>query len=278
MKSNRQSNEEIINFISEFKSGLTPSNLARKLNLKLSTSKSILARLTEKGKLKKNYLGNRGFYGVSDGFQETGHGLAWRTEPKVQNFELIYENCGIKEEFNLQRHYPSDDNPIWDMRIRSSKSGNLTILFSGEFGYDFSSIAILSRNCIDEINTKYNCFLDITKLQITRVETFNDFYKLGLSKNSMFFTDFEGTMLKIYDKEDRLRVEKRLIKRMPLDAIFQNLANPDILKYSSQVTELSLKFDEMSKRVYGYMKNMRYHYNRGDISFKPANTYKKNIK
>ncbi|MEI8364702.1 MAG: hypothetical protein WCF78_04595, partial [archaeon] len=257
MQIKRLNNDEIISFVSEFASGLTPSNLAKKLNLKPQTAKSILYRLSTEGKLKRDYLGNRGFYGISVGFQNTGDGIVWRTEPKVQNFELIYENCGIGEEFYQQRHYPSDENPIWNILVRSSKTGNLTVLFSGEFGYDFSSVAVLSRNCIDEINTKYGCTIDINKLQITRIETFNDFYKLGLSKNSMFFTDFEGTMLKIYDKGDRLRVEKRLTKRMPLDAIFQNLANPDILKYSSQVTDLSLKFDEMSKQVNRCMKSMK---------------------
>jgi len=277
MKSNRQSNEDIINFISEFESGLTPSNLAKKLDLKLSTSKSILARLTEKGKLKKNYLGNRGFYGVSDGFQETGHGLAWRTEPKIQNFIVFCERCGITEELKIEEHYPSG-NPKWHTSIRVAKEGNLTISFTGEFGFDLSAVVILIEKYYTELNNKYSLHLTPNILIIKNIEVFNDFFKLGLSPTCTYFSDLQSAMFKVYDKGDRTRVEKRTSKKIPLEFIFQNLANPDILKYSSQVTELSLKFDEMSKRVYGYMKNMRYHYNRGDISFKPVNTYKENIK
>ena len=259
METKRPADEEIINFVSSFEVGITPKVLGYKLNISHSTAKTILYRLSQKGLLKANFRDNRGFYGVDSRIQNIGDGLVWRTEPKVQNFELIYENCNIGEEFCYQEHFPSEDNPIWNIRIRFSKSGNLTILFTGEFGFDFISVIVLSRHYLDEINKKYSCNLEISKLQITRVEEFNDFYKLGLSKNSMFFTDLEGSMLKIYDKGDRLRVEKRLTKRMPLDAIFQNLANPDILKHSSAIIDISDKIDELSKQFSRFMKNQEYY-------------------
>jgi len=129
----------------------------------------------------------------------------------------------------------------------------------------------------DNLNKKYGSDLDIHKLQITMVEEFNDFYKLGLSKNSMFFTDFEGSMLKIYDKGDRLRVEKRLTKRMPFDIIFQNLANPDVLKWGSAITEISNKQDEISKQLTQIEKNIDYYskkkqVKKDDLDFKSADS------
>jgi len=277
MKTQRLIHDEIVEFITLFPVGLTPSNLAKKLNLKRQTAKSILYRLVEKGKLKANYFGNKGFYGIVARSQNTEDGLGFKTEPKVQNFQLIYENCNLGDEFVYKEHYPSDENQIWNISIRYSKSNNLTILFSGEYGYDFGSIAVLTRHYLNNLNKKYGSDLDIHKLQITMVEEFNDFYKLGLSKNSMFFTDFEGSMLKIYDKGDRLRVEKRLTKRMPFDIIFQNLANPDVLKWGSAITEISNKQDELSKQLTQIAKNIDYYskkkqVKKDDLDFKSADS------
>lgn len=261
MKTQRPADEEIIKFVSSFDVGITPKVLAYKLNISHSTAKTILYRLAQKGLLKANFRGNRGFYGVNSEFQESEHGITYRTELKIQNFQLIYENCNVGQEYHLIEGFPSNDKPLWKVQINISKSNNLTILFSGEFGFDLSAVFILTKKYLTEINKKYDCDLDINKLQITNIELFNDFYKIGLSKNSFYFSDLDGLLVKVYGKKDRTRIEKRISKRLPLTTLLGNISKTDILKVSSGLTEISENQKEILKQMERFMKNQEY-YNR----------------
>lgn len=259
MKTKRPTDEEIIKFVSSFDVGITPKVLAHKLNISHSTAKTILFRLAQSGKLKSNFCGNRGFYGVDSLVSNKVDGLIYRTEPKIQNFQLIYRNCNIGQEYDLIEYFPSNGNPKWKVKINISKSNNLTILFSGEFGFDLSSVIILSKKYIDDINTKFESNLDIDKLEVTNIEIFNDFYKVGLSKNSFYFSDLKGLMIKVYDKKEKLRIEKRIIQRMPLTALLENISNPDILKWGSVLSSIFNNQQEMFKQIERLMKNQEYY-------------------
>ncbi|MCK9544968.1 MAG: winged helix-turn-helix domain-containing protein [Novosphingobium sp.] len=259
MKTKRPTDEQIIEFVSSFDVGITPKVLAHKLNISHSTVKTILFRLAQSGKIKANFLGNRGFYGVDSLVSNKGDGMVYRTEPKIQNFQLIYRNCNIGQEYNLIEPFPSSDNPIWKVKINISKSNNLTILFSGEFGFDLSSVIILSKKYIDDINAKFNSDLDIDKLEVTNIEIFNDFYKVGLSRNSFYFSDLKGLMMKIYDKKGKLRVEKRISQRFPLTTLLDNISNTDIFRLFSVLSDISGNQQEIFKQIERLMKNQEYY-------------------
>lgn len=259
MKRNTPNNEEIVCFVSDFEAGITPKVLAHKLNISHPTAKTILYRLAQKGLLKANFKGNRGFYGCNFIASNKGDGVCYRTEPKIQNFQLIYKNCNINQEYCSEEEFPSNDNPIWKIRVNIFKSNNLTISFSGEFGFDLSSIIILSKKYIDEVNTKFGCNLDIDKLEITNIEIFNDFYKIGLSKNSFYFSDLKGLMIKIYDKKGKVRVEKRISKRLPLTTLLENISNTDMLRVVSGVNEISENQKELFRQIERLIKNQEYY-------------------
>jgi hypothetical protein len=258
--SNKISDEELINYVSSFEAGITPKSASFKLGFKHSYIKNRFYRLGQKGLLIYNYLGSKGYYGVNSEHQKTGHGLAFRTEPRIQNFILFYENCDVSEVYNIKHGYPIKD-PCYFVREKISKQGNLTIHFSGEYGFDISSVVILSEHFISYLCKKYDVTLDLKKVMISNIEIFNDFYKIGLSPTSFTLYDLQGSIKKIYSNVSKIRCEDRFTPKISLDTFFQEMSNPINIKYHNQITNLSDRIHSIEQLMKSFISTQQ-HFNK----------------
>ncbi len=248
--------KEIIDLIKS-KDGITPITLSKILNIKHSTARTKLLRLSEKGILISNYKEINGLYGYNYLSQKGEHDNAFITTPRIQNFRLIVENISKDvPSFSIEENIPNVNNCLWTIRINLSKSNNLTFFFSGEYGFDISSVLMYSKKYIDNINKKYNINILFSDVSISNMELFSDFYKLGVSEKSIFLSDLQNYIYKIYSKKGRLRKEERVSTKLPFEFLFSPLSNPDIKKYlyitntnTKKINELSDKFDNLSKSI-----------------------------
>lgn len=227
-------------------------------NFNTSTVKSRLYRLVTKKLLISNFNKIRGNFGVNLEFQKEIHGLKFETEPKIQNFIISCKNCGISEKINIIQEYPRGCVPQWKKQIMVGEKGNLTIILSGELGFDISSVVILTEEIYLSLNEKYNISLTPEILLITNIEKFNDFYGLRFATpKSVCFSDLL-VAYKIYNKNNRVRCEIRANPYLSLGLMYKNIDQLNhFLAQSNQLNSMQEDIKELQKMINSLLSNQK---------------------
>jgi hypothetical protein len=242
--------EQIID-LAKSQKGVTAVQLTKLFDINPSTARSRLNSMAKSGILIPKKDDVNGLYGYNYMSEISEHDDVFKTSPRIQNFRLIVKNLDKKiEPYYKEYNIPDEEHKFWTIRVNISKRNNLTISFSGASGFDLSAMFMYSKHYIDQINELFDLHITYSDVNICTMETFTDFYKLGISNcSSLYLSDLSGYMEKIYSKDYGVRVEKRIATRLPFEFLFSAMSNPDIKKYLFVTHQNTKKIEELQRLV-----------------------------
>lgn len=248
--------ERILSIALEKEEGVFPHQLAKIFGIKESTIRSSLSRLSKEGKLTQNFGGVFGCYGLNALLQKKPDGMQL---PKLQNICAVCKLNKNIDSLNELENLVEGAEGIWTMRtIIGAKSGKVTIRLSGAYGFELPFVFFLLDRKTKELNQRFDLSLKHSDFILKNVEAFNDYYKIGISPNSINLSDFHSTIIKFYNKGNRLRVERRTSISFPLELLLQGFSDPAVLNFAKLNAESWAKLPQLSRELNSGFKSANY--------------------
>lgn len=295
---------KIIDYLSNYEESANAEHLSRVLSIKPATVRSTLSRLDKEGVLRRDDKLN-GFYKINPVWQNSRHGVSSGYQYNQINFQNIVATVYLHKDvtfFQEERIYPCDlQKPIWKIKITlGATNSKLTINLSGAPGFDPRSVMLIIDSIVREYNSRFQLEITTRDVLFKTHEEFSGNCRVRMSENLISFEMMNKNMLKIYNKPDGVRSEIKNSAEIPYDMLLKSLTDPSVLNYLSDINEIKKDIIDLKNTQSQFSKDiitsiraindsmkssslkciesinsLEYQSKKQDISFKPANEYKK---
>jgi hypothetical protein len=233
MQENNSLKQKILDILEDDDTGINPTRMAQILGQNKNTVRTAMNRMAKDGLLLNKFRGLNGYYGPSPLFQKKEHGIP---NIRAQNIHFVIKcDKTIGKSFEEIEYHPNKDNPLFKVKTFLAKTtNNVSICFSSSIGFGLDAIILAFYYKVSSLNQRFGFSLDINDFELKNIELFNDFFGFGISKNQLFFSDLNTTLLKIYSKKGKTRTELRSSVPVPFEIFLKIINNEPIYIFANQ--------------------------------------------